>query len=190
MDENKLLLELKEGSRSAFEKLYRNYAKKLTVKLLLLVKSEVIAKDLLQDIFMKIWQMRSEINPQLSFGALLYRMATNLSYNAYRSAVRQEDRLKETFGGDSYSHIEEQFDFQETSKLLEMALSELSERQRTIYVLKRLEGKSYKEISEVLGISHSAINQNLQVANKHIRTYMQSRLPQLLIFLFPYFIKN
>ena len=188
MDENVLLTELKGGSRSAFEKLYGNYANKLMVKLLFLVKSEEVAKDLLQDIFMKIWQMRAEIDPTRSFGALLYRMSSNLSYNAYRSAVRQEGRLKEVCAGDSYSHIEEQVEFQETSKLLDMALAELSERQRSIYVLHRLEGKSYKEIGEVIGISHSAINQNLQIANKHIRTYMQSRLPQLLIFLIPYFL--
>jgi len=183
MDEKILLLELQKGSLKAFEELYFNYSERLMVKLLLLVKSEDIAKDLLQDIFMKIWQMRADIDPERSFGALLYRMSANLSYNSYRTMVREESRIRAVFTTDSYSHIEEEVDFKETSELFERALNGLTERQRTIYTLHRIEGKNYKEISELLGISHSAINQNLQISNKHIRNFMRSRLPEVLLFL-------
>lgn len=183
MDEKSLLQDLRDGSRDAFEKLYFNYAEQLMVKLLLLVKSEDLAKDLLQEVFMKIWQMREQIDPDRSFGALLYRMSTNLSYNSFRSTLRESNRRKAVYSGEGYSHIEEDVDYQETSQLLEAALSGLSNRQRKIYTLQKLEGKSYKEISELLGISHSAINQNLQVANKYIRFFMKSRLPILLFLI-------
>lgn len=97
----------------------------------------------------------------------------------YAKAIEE----KAVYSGEGYSHIEEDVDYQETSQLLEAALSGLSNRQRKIYTLQKLEGKSYKEISELLGISHSAINQNLQVANKYIRFFMKSRLPILLFLI-------
>ncbi|WP_409591061.1 RNA polymerase sigma factor [Sphingobacterium sp.] len=93
IDERELLLQLQAGNRTAFEKLYHRYAEKLTIKLLELVKSEDLAQDLLQDIFLKIWQIRTELKEEKSFGALLYTMATNQSRNAFRSSIREQKRL-------------------------------------------------------------------------------------------------
>ena len=190
IDERELLLQLQKGDRIAFEKLYHKYAEKLTVKLLQLVKSEDLAQDLLHDILLKMWQIRTEIKEEKSFGALLYTMATNQSLNAFRSAVREQNRISQLNTGEFYTHVEENLQFEETNKIFEEALSSLTPRQREVYVLHKLEGKSYKEISEQLQISHSAINQHLQIANKQIRTFLQSRLPQLLLFLLPFVSGN
>lgn len=185
LNEQILLMQLRKGNRMAFEQLYYSYARKLTAKLLQLVKSEEVAQDLLQDIFMKVWQMRDNIDINRSFGALLYTMASNLSFNAYRDAVREQNRRLAAYTKESYSHVEEELQYHETNQLLEKALSTLTERQRQVYVLHKLEGKSYKQIAELLQISHSAINQHLQLANKQIRVFMQSHLPHILIFLAP-----
>lgn len=183
IQEQKLLKQLNQGSRMAFEQLYYNYAPRLTVKLLQLVKSEEVAQDLLQDIFMKIWQMREDIHVERSFGALLYTMASNLSFNAYRDAVREQNRRSAAHKQEAYTHVEEELQYDETNQLLEQALSSLTERQRQVYTMHKLEGKSYKEIAEQLQISHSAINQHLQLANKHIRLFMQTHLPHLLVLI-------
>ncbi|WFB64956.1 sigma-70 family RNA polymerase sigma factor [Sphingobacterium sp. WM] len=186
IDERDLLVQLQQGDRVAFEKLYHQYAPKLTVKLLQLVKSEDLAQDLLQDIFLKIWQMRADLKEERSFAALLYTMATNLSLNSYRTAVREQNRIMQIKPGESYSHIEEDLQFAETNKVFNDALSTLTDRQREVYMMHKLEGKSYKEISDTLKISHSAINQHLQLANKQIRLYLQNHLPQLLFFIIPF----
>ncbi|PRD47742.1 RNA polymerase sigma factor [Sphingobacterium haloxyli] len=190
IDEKELLLRLQQGDRMAFEKIYHIYAPRLAVKLSQLVKSEEISQDLLQDIFMKIWQMRREVDVERSFGALLYTMAANLSNNAFRTAVREQNRRMYAYPQQSYTHIEENIQYEETNKLLEEALSTLSDRQREVYILHKLEGKSYKEIADLLQISHSAINQHLQLANKYIRAFMQSRLPHLLMLLAPVLVDN
>lgn len=183
--ERELLLALQQGSRQAFEQIYHIYALRLTAKLIQLVKSEEIAQDLLQDIFIKIWEMRSEIQVDRSFSAFLYTIATNLSYNSFRSAIREQNRLSKLYKNDSYSHIEEDLEFNETHRLFEEALQQLTTRQREVYTMHKLDGKSYKEISESLQISHSAINQHIQAANKLIKSFMKSRLPSVLLVIIP-----
>jgi RNA polymerase sigma-70 factor (ECF subfamily) len=183
--ERELLLALQQGSRQAFEQIYHMYALRLTAKLIQLVKSEEIAQDLLQDIFIKIWEMRSEIQIDRSFSAFLYTIATNLSYNSFRSAIREQNRLSKLNNKDSYSHVEEDLEFNETHHLFEEALQQLTARQREVYTMHKLDGKSYKEISESLQISHSAINQHIQAANKLIKSFMKSRLPSVLFVIIP-----
>lgn len=188
--ERELLIQLQKGNRMAFDILYHKYATRLTIKLLQLVKSEEIAQDLLQEIFMKIWQMRGTLKEEHSFAALLYTMASNLSLNSYRAAVREQNRLMKIKGSESYTHIEEDIDFVETTKVLNYALSTLTDRQREVYTLHKLEGKSYKEISDLLQISHSAINQHLQLANKQIRAILKDRLPDLMLLIIPLLITS
>lgn len=183
IDERELLLALQQGSRQAFEQIYHRFAPRLTVKLIQLVKSEEIAEDLLQDIFIKIWEMRSEIIIDRSFSAFLFTIATNLSYNSFRAATREQVRLANLNLKENYSHIEEDLEFNETHHLFEEALSQLTDRQRTVYVMHKLDGKSYKEISGLLQISHSAINQHIQSANRQIRSFMKSRLPNIMFLL-------
>jgi RNA polymerase sigma-70 factor (ECF subfamily) len=188
--ERELLIQLQNGNRMAFDVLYHKYATRLTIKLLQLVKSEEIAQDLLQEIFMKIWQMRRALKEEQSFPALLYTMASNLSLNSYRAAVREQNRLMTIKNSESYTHIEEDIDFEETNKILNHALSTLTDRQREVYTLHKLEGKSYKEISELLQISHSAINQHIQLANKQIRIILKDHLPDLVLLVIPLLTTN
>ncbi|MFD2556468.1 RNA polymerase sigma factor [Sphingobacterium tabacisoli] len=188
--ERELLIQLQGGNRTAFDILYRKYATRLTIKLLQLVKSEEIAQDLLQEIFMKIWQMRGALKEEQSFAALLYTMASNLSLNSYRAAVREQNRLMKIRSSESYTHIEEDIDFEETNKVLHHALSTLTDRQREVYTLHKLDGKSYNEISDLLQISHSAINQHIQQANKQIRVILKDHLPDLLLLVVPLLATN
>ncbi|WP_293787424.1 sigma factor [uncultured Pedobacter sp.] len=85
--EKKLLIELKDGDQAAFRQLYQIYSEKLASKLIYLLKSEDLAQDILQDVFLKIWINREMIDTELSFGAFLYKIASNLSKNVIRKNV-------------------------------------------------------------------------------------------------------
>lgn len=78
-NEKELLRRLRDGDELAFKEIYETYAPRLAVRLLQLLRSEELARDILQDLFIKIWEVRHTINPELSFAALLYKMAANLS---------------------------------------------------------------------------------------------------------------
>lgn len=174
--ENKILLLLKNSDKSAFEYIYNKYSKKIAVKLLQLLKSEELVKDVLQDVFLKIWENREMINPDLSFNAYIFKIARNLSLNSFRRALLDQSYLSKLETDEEYNPIEEALYKKEYNAILQDALNVLTPRQREIFVLHKIEGKSYKEISDHLKISSSAINHHLQSANKHLRVVLKPYL--------------
>lgn len=186
-DEKELLRKLRDGDENAFNQLYRYYARKLAGKLIYLFKSEELAQDVLQDVFLKIWSSREMIDPELSFSGLLYKMATNLSRNIVRKNLYDQSLRSSIDPDASYNPMDDADNAAQVKALLDMALSKLTERQREIYILHKLNGRSYQEISEQLNISVSAINHHLQKANKQLKKVLKSKSLQILILLLPVF---
>ena len=189
-DEKELLQKLRDGDENAFNQLYQIYARRLASKLIYLLKSEELAQDVLQDVFLKIWSSREMIDPELNFGALLSKMATNLSKNVFRKNLYDQSLLSLMDPEASYNPIDDADNASQAKAVLEMALSKLTERQRDIYILHKLDGRSYKEISEQLNISVSAINHHLQKANKQLKAILKSQSLQILMLLLPALLKK
>src|SRR3954470_3535876 len=75
--EEEVLLRMKQGDESAFTSIYRHYHSSLYIYLLRFCKIPSLAEDLVHDVFLKVWEIRDRINPQLSFTGYLYRIARN-----------------------------------------------------------------------------------------------------------------
>ena len=90
-DEKTILLGLIEGSEQAFEKIYRLYSPRLFSRLLQLVKLESQAEEILQDIFLKIWEQRKSIDPEKSFPSFLFKIAENKVYDFFRTVTRDKN---------------------------------------------------------------------------------------------------
>lgn len=176
-DEKVLLGKLAEGDAPAFTALYEKYSLKLYANIFRLVKSEDTAKEILQDLFLKIWELRGQIDPEKSFKSFLYKIAENLVYDHFRK-VSRDKRLSDNLLyllEEEYSHSEESVIYNESVELLHMAINQLPEMRRRVYVLGKMEGKTYEEISAQLGISHSTISDHIVKANRFIKTYLTSR---------------
>jgi len=189
-DEKELLQRLRHGDSQAFRQIYDLYARRLSLKLLQLVKSEALAEDILQNIFIKVWEIRETIDPELSFGALLYKMAANLSKNAYRKNVYDQLMRNSLSGDEAYNPIEDAQNQAEAKAILDAALSKLTPRQREVYLMHKMEGHSYQEISERLKISASAINHHIQEATKQLKAALKNRHIYILMLLLPTFLKK
>ncbi|WP_293742827.1 sigma-70 family RNA polymerase sigma factor [uncultured Pedobacter sp.] len=190
IDEKALLIELKRGDKIAFKQLYEVYSGKLASKLIYLLKSEELAQDILQDVFLKIWINREMIDTELSFGAFLHKIATNLSKNVVRKNVYDQLMRDEVGKEGVYHPMEEDEDAEQAKAILDQAMDQLTERQREVYTLHKLEGLSYQEISEKLNISLSAINHHIQKANKHLKAVLKSRSFELFILLLPTILRK
>lgn len=176
-DEKVLLGRLAEGDAPAFTALYEKYSLKLYANIFRLVKSEDTAKEILQELFLKIWELRAQIDPEKSFKSFLYKIAGNLVYDHFRK-VSRDKRLSDNLLyllEEEYSHSEESVIYNESLELLNMAINRLPEMRRRVYVLGKMEGKTYEEISAQLGISHSTISDHIVKANRFIKTYLTSR---------------
>lgn len=169
LPEKELINRVKSGDQDAFEALYKSYSRKLTYRLLHLLKSEELAQDILQDVFLKVWEVRDRLDPELSFGAFLYTIASNYCKKSFRKALLDQAYHHHNAFEEAYSPIEWQLDKKDAKSILESALQKLTPRQKEVFTLHKIEGHSYSEISEQLGISPNTINQLLQQANKQLK---------------------
>jgi RNA polymerase sigma factor (sigma-70 family) len=78
---------LKQGDQTAFEQLYRNYSVRILKRLVRLLKDEETAKEILQDVYLKIWEKREGLDPEQSFRSFLFRMAENMVMDFFRKAA-------------------------------------------------------------------------------------------------------
>ena len=106
-NEQQLLVKLRDGDAVAFQHIYTIYAPRLTGKLMQLLRSEELAEDVLQDIFVKIWEIRTTIDLEQNFAAFLYKMAANRSKNVFRRNLYDE-LMRNQIGQDTgYNPIED-----------------------------------------------------------------------------------
>jgi RNA polymerase sigma-70 factor (family 1) len=190
--EKELLQKLIAGDEQAFELLYHAHKRKLASNLLRLLKSDELAQEVLQDLFLKIWDNRANIDPEKSFRSYLFRIAHNMVYDIFRKSAR--DRRIETHlmsaSTELYSHIEEAIFDRETAHLLQQTIDKLPPQRKKVFTLFKIEGKSYKEISEELGISHATINEHIQKANHFLKQQLNPSSAVMVTFLATVIICN
>jgi RNA polymerase sigma-70 factor (ECF subfamily) len=172
-DESIMLSLLKTGDSKAFEQLYDLYSERIYLNLLKLVKSESIAEELLQDIFVKLWEKRAIIDVKTTFRAYLFRVMENRVHDFFRK-TKLDKRLHNhiiSIASEKYTHIEEAVFNREASGILWQALDTLPPRRKEIFRLCKIEGKSYEEVSRELHISPSTISDHIVKATKAIREF-------------------
>lgn len=157
-----------------------------------MTKVSAVADELLQDIFLKVWENREQINEDLSFQAWLYRIAENSVYDYYRRLardVKMREHTLRTFA-QLYNHTEDYILNKERSQLLEKALSRLPPQRQLIFKLCRLEGKSYEEAATLLNISTSTVSNQLVKATKNIKDYVFFHSKEFLVFIIALYLKR
>lgn len=171
LDERNLLIELKAGNERAFEQVYNLYSLRLYGFLLKLVKDENIARDLLQELFIKVWEKRDLIDPEKTFRPYLFRIAENSVVDFFRKAACDKKLEMKLISASTewYSHIEEAIYSRENAVMFDQAIKQLPPQCRLVFTLCKIEGKSYKEVSQILGISVATISNHLQKATRCIR---------------------
>ncbi|MCY4779378.1 RNA polymerase sigma-70 factor [Sphingobacterium sp. UT-1RO-CII-1] len=188
-DEFKLLVAMQSGNQEAYGRIYQVYSAALYLNILKMVKNEADAQELLQVVFLKVWLKRHLIDPNQSFRPYLFQIAKYSVYNFFRkkNLDRQVDNYMREHQVDSYSHVEEHLHEKESEQWLMRTIEQLPERRQQIFKLCKIEGKSYAEVSEMLGISTSTINDHIVKATRFIKDRHQE-LGKLAIMLLIFLI--
>ncbi|WEK20214.1 MAG: sigma-70 family RNA polymerase sigma factor [Candidatus Pedobacter colombiensis] len=174
--DQELVASLKDGSEYAFEELYNQYKERLAGNLYKLLKSEELTREILQELFLKLWDTRAQIDPEKSFKSYLFKIAENMVIDYYRRAARDKvmrDKMV-LASTEIYTHIEEQLFRKENAEMLQQAIELMPLQRRKVFILCKLEGKSYKEIELILGINAKTINSHLFQANKFLKQHFMS----------------
>ena len=150
-----------------------------------MVKDKQVSEEIVQDVFLKVWQKRSTIDPNRSFKSWIFTIAKNDVISWYRKLAK-ETALQENL----YQHFEQLYvlekegDIQEKqAALLDRALNSLSERRKEIFVLCKIEQKSYEEVAQKLNISVSTVSNAMVKSNQHIRQFVQDHYDEILVIL-------
>lgn len=175
-EEETLLLNLQRGKETAFTQIYNQYSKALFFKMLRMTGDEEIAKELLQDLFLKLWENRRLIDPSKSFKSYLYTIGVNLVYDYFRKEARNKQLSAQllAMAVDYDLQTEELMIGQENITIIRKAMDQLSPQRKKVYMLCKLEGKSYAEVSTELQISTSTIHDHIVKANVVIKKYLQN----------------
>ncbi len=129
----------------------------------------LLAQDLAQEIFTKVWLRASSFRHKALFSTWLYRIVVNhcLNFQSNKKNKRMEP-LDDTIAGKD-GGMEQRYDAERKAGLLRQAMSRLPERQRMALILAKFEGKSYEEIAQVMRISVSSVESLLFRAREGLR---------------------
>jgi RNA polymerase sigma-70 factor (family 1) len=172
--EQSVLLSLQKGDNDAFMALYNHYHGPLYHYVLRFVKSPAIAEDILQDVFLKIWEIKSRINPELSFKAYLYRICRNSVFKLLKKmAVDENLRVEVMQFTQSVADADLKLLWQQYEAILQTAINNLSPQRQKVFRLCREEGKTYEQVADELGISRNTVKEHMVLAMKLIREHFE-----------------
>lgn len=191
-NEPELLQQLKSGDEQAFKTLYKAYNFQLYANLLRWVKDEEAAKDLLQDLFIRVWEHRAGIQPDKPFQAYLFVTAKHLMLN-YLKHVSVEQQLERFLAADSselYLHVEEQLYYKEAAELLQQVIAKLPPQRRKAYRLCKEAGKTYEEAALEMNVSKGTVHDHIVNANRFIKEQLLKADITVLAGLFAFWLSR
>ncbi len=180
-----LLLLIQKDDRVAFYRLYERYGKRLYGFVLGFLKQEVDAEEIVQEVFIKIWESRNKIDVYSSFEAYIFTIAYNATISLLRKRIienRYLEHLKSVQLENSPEIIEE-IQFQELNKKVKSLLNQLTPRQKEIFLLSREEGLSHREIAEKLNISVLTVKKHIANTLSFLKSNLDNSLIISLLFL-------
>lgn len=169
---------------AAFEDLFKAHFKGLHAYAYTIVKNEVIAEEIVQSIFLKLWEKRSNLTIHTSIKAFLYRSVYNESLNYHK-----REKVKFTFlqhevytrGNELDDDSSNRVQLKELEVQLQRALNKLPEGCRTIFQMSRFEDLKYREIADHLNISIKTVENQMGKALRILRTELVDFLPLLFL---------
>ena len=175
VEEKDLLLRLQNGDHVAFELLYTRHSAKLLVKLERKLTSSAEADDLLQELFIKIWERRNQIDPLQDFAGYLYRIGQRMVTDHYRKLARTNVMQSDVkmISSEYSDNLEQHLAEKEANHLVEQAIATLTAQQQRVFSLCKIQGKSYKEAAEIMHISPETVHVHLVKATQNVKAYFQ-----------------
>ena len=169
--DNELVKLLMGDSQEAFGELYARYREWLICFCKKYMRNEAEAEDIVHDVFLKLWDTRHFLNPELSFSGFVQTMAKNHISDKFRhldvhSRYAQNKLINET---DSTNETEDTIIDNDYAKLLDELIESLPPKQKEIFRLNRIEGLTYKEISESLKTPVENVRKQISLASKKIK---------------------
>ena len=157
------------GDEAAFKDIFEHYYPKVKMFLGQFISSQDDAMDLAQNIFIKIWMQRTNLTKIRSFEAFLHTMTRNAAIDYGRTHKIKIPLTEVDFNRKGGYESESEFYAKEIEAQVAHMIKLMPSKRRKVFILSRLEGKSYAEIAELLGISRKTVENHINLALKELR---------------------
>ena len=182
-----------QREETRFEDIYLSYFSKMKYFAKEYVISEEDAENIVQDVFVGLWENKEMLNMHMNLIAYLFTTIKNKCLNHLRhklvvqetaSKLQEEYTISLRMNLDSLEAFDNNlFSDQDIEKIISRALDTLSEKCRTIFIMSKIEGKKQKEIAQELNISINTIETQMGIAYKKLRIELKDYFPILLFIL-------
>lgn len=158
-------------SKAQFKQLFDNYFDTIRSFIFYRSGNTDMASDMAQDVFIKVWEKRGQLNNHNNLKSLLYKMANDMVISNYRkNTTRLDFEQNITVFNDSSLSPEDELAFEELSSSYAKALEQMPETQRVVFLMSRNDELKYSEIAECLDIGVKAVEKRMSAALQYLRT--------------------
>lgn len=174
-DDSGLVRLIRLGDSRAFEEVYERYHRQLYYMAMKYLKSKELSEDAVQEIFVKLWHKRGELDPDKSVKGFLFISLKNHVLNMIRNRknkILSGVELKE----DQHltgNNVMDEVIYTEYEYILNRGLAELSDKKRKVFELKTFNGFSNSEVADLLLISINTVKVHYYHGSQFIRSYLE-----------------
>jgi RNA polymerase sigma-70 factor (ECF subfamily) len=182
-----LLLLLKNDDRVAFYNIYERYSKRLYGFVLRYIKQDADAEEIVQEVFVKIWEARNRIDAYSSFESFLFTIAYNTTISLLRKRVSEKKYVNYLMSLQQpvvSNEVENAIRYNELNEKVQLLLDQLTPRQKEIFLLCRQEGLTHDEIAQKLQISLNTVKKHMANTLSFLRSHIDTSLSVNLFFVY------
>ena len=175
---------IRAGSTESFDQMYRKYFPRLFAFCMHLTRSRTDADEIVQETFIKIWETRERLNPDLPFAGYIIKIARNHIYNKTTQRLREADLAFQYSQTQSHTSelTSEEINYNSLNKLLSEVVEQLPFMQKKVFTMSRLNGMSNQEIASRLQLSQSTVENHINLATRKLKTLLLKHEVYLILF--------
>ncbi len=165
-----LIGKLNRGNEKAFDQIYKIFSPRVFSFALSLLKNRSEAEEIVQEVFMKVWDKRQDLSPHGSFESYLFTMSKNAVLNTIRKANYHRFFLEYKLSNPEPDPVlDQELNYMELETIYQKAIDKLSPRKKEIFILSQKYALTYDEIAKKLGISAKTVRNQMDAASSEIR---------------------
>jgi len=167
----------KDMLEQLFNELFREYEQPLYLFAFKMLKSEMVAQDIIQDVFLKLWLIRDKISEVKSISSFLYKLTENKVIDHLRASASDQKKRQALWRRLHQSHEQNvgiSVEAKEYHTIIQQAIEQLPPQRRAVYLLSQAEDRPRKEIASLLQISPHTVRNQLAKAIENIVAYLKN----------------
>ncbi|QBQ41581.1 RNA polymerase sigma-70 factor [Sphingobacterium psychroaquaticum] len=184
--EKELIVLLQQDNEGALRPLYENHVKALHYFILRISKSKALAEDVVQDVFVKLWENRAQIDPDQPFKTYLYTIAKRHLLNLLKRVQHETQILDEIrkYTPAVEATTDLQLDYAESNHLVQEAIEKLPPQCKAVFIRCKVQGMTYKNVALELGIAEGTVHAQMVKALRIIKEYINLKNAVLLLLVY------